>query len=174
LVQRDRAVAAGYELAASRGHEPVTLEAKPSFANILVWKIVYRSGNSYYVDAVRAGFEPSVYEGQQVAMLDLERDFPWLEHGTQQASDVERFRWFSNGYLARDPEQPNRIIDIRYSLLPNEVSGLWSIELSPDAGPGEHVGYSTHRDAGPAAVELLWAMIAGSGDSGGQARFGGG
>ena len=174
LVQRDRAIAAGYELAASRGHTPITLEAKPSFANIVVWKIVYRAGGSYYVDAVRAGIEPSVYEGEQVAILDLDRDFPWLEHSSQQARDVERFRWFSNDYLARDPDQPNRIIDIRYSLLPNEVRGLWSIELSPDAGPQAHVGYSNHRDAGSAAVDMLLAMIAGSADSGSQTRFGGG
>ena len=38
--QRDRAEEAAYLLAASRGHEPVRLEAKPGFANLLLWKPV--------------------------------------------------------------------------------------------------------------------------------------
>ena len=33
---------------------PLRLEAKPSFANILVWKVVYETDDRFYVDAVRA------------------------------------------------------------------------------------------------------------------------
>ena len=42
LIQRDRATEVGWQLAEQRGHEPIRLEAKPSFGNLLVWKIVYR------------------------------------------------------------------------------------------------------------------------------------
>ena len=43
LWQRNEAMEMGYALAAQRGTSPLRLEAKPSFANILVWKVVYET-----------------------------------------------------------------------------------------------------------------------------------
>ena len=159
LWQRNEAVDMGHALAASRGHEPLRLEAKPSFANILVWKIVYETEQRYYVDAVRAGLAPRVFNGESVAKLDIARDMPWLDQASQQARDIERFRWFSNGYIARDPVYSNRIMDIRYSLLPNEIKSLWSIELRPEAGDSDHAQYRTDRDGGADSASTLWQMI---------------
>ena len=161
LWQRNEAVDMGLALAASRGHEPMRLEAKPSFANILVWKIVYETGQRYYVDAVRVGLAPRVFPGDSVARLDIARDMPWLDLASQQARDIERFRWFSNGYIARDPDYPNRVIDIRYSMIPNELAPLWSIELRPEARRDQHVRYLVHRDAGEDRPALLWRMMSG-------------
>lgn len=159
LVLRDQAVAAGLELASSRGHRPDTLEAKPSFANLVLWKTVYRYNGYYYVDAVNVLGEALIYEGDTVAALDLERDFPWLNRESIQAEDVERFRWFSNGYLAADPEHPDRIIDLRYSLLPNAIEPLWSIELDREAPPSQHVRYLTHRERTPGMLAQFGAML---------------
>jgi inner membrane protein len=160
-LQRNHAVDIGHELAAARGHMPLRLEAKPSFGNILLWKIVYETGERYYVDAVRSGPSPRVYPGDSVEKLVIARDLPWLDGDSQQALDVERFRWFSNGYIARDPIYANRVIDIRYSLIPNEVKPLWSIELSPQAGPDEHVAYRVHRDPAGDSISRLWGMLLG-------------
>ncbi len=162
LWQRNEATAMGYELAHQRGHEPLRLEAKPSFANILVWKTVYETEDRYYVDAVRTGFSPRVFTGAWVQKLDIDRDLPWLDQGSQQALDIERFRWFSNGYIARDPVYLNRVIDIRYSLIPNEVAPLWSIELHPDADRKAHADYRTHRDTERNSVSEMWRMLSGS------------
>jgi inner membrane protein len=162
LWQRNTATDMGFELAAQRGHEPVRLEAKPSFANILVWKVVYETEHRYFVDAVRAGISPKVFPGDSVEKLDLERDMPWLDRASQQARDVERFRWFSNGYIARDPVYSNRVIDIRYSMIPNEVDPLWSIELRPGAALEDHAAYRVHRDAGPDRFGTMWRMITGA------------
>ncbi len=159
LLQRERAEAAGWELAQSRSHAPITLQAKPSFANIVVWKIVYETDQRYYVDAVRAAATTRNFPGEHIAKLDVARDFPWLDRKSQQAEDIERFRWFSNGYVAVDPQNLRRIIDVRYSMLPNEVASLWSIELSPDAKPNQHVRYATHRDGGRENVRVLLEMI---------------
>lgn len=161
LVQRDRAEAAGWKLAAARGHEPLRLEAKPSFANLVVWKVVYETAQNYHVDAVRVLGGSAVVPGEQVVKLDIARDFPWLDSDSQQARDVERFRWFSNGYVALDPDNPNRVIDIRYSMLPNEIDALWSIELLPEAGASDHVIYRTQRDAGEGRASKLWQLLAG-------------
>ena len=161
LWQRNEAVDMGQALAASRGHQPLRLEAKPSFANILVWKVVYETDDRYYVDAVRAGLAPRVFRGDSVEKLNIARDLPWLDRASQQARDIERFRWFSNGYIARDPLFPNRVIDIRYSMIPNELAPLWSIELRPEARTDEHAAYLVHRDAGDNRPALLWRMLAG-------------
>ncbi|MBN7798643.1 metal-dependent hydrolase [Parahaliea mediterranea] len=172
--QHHQAVELGRELAAARGHAPLRLEAKPSFGNILLWKVVYETGDRFYVDAVRSGPWPAVYPGDSVARLDAARDLPWLDRDSQQARDVQRFRWFSNGYVARDPRYPNRVIDIRYSLLPNEIAPLWSIELDPAAGARVHANYITHRDGAGNSAGALWAMLTGPASSAGEYRLGGG
>ncbi len=162
LLQRDAAVDMGIALAESRGHQPLRLEAKPSFANILVWKVVYETDDRYFVDAVRAGLSPKVFPGDSVEKLDIARDMPWLDLSSQQARDIERFRWFSNGYIARDPLYRNRVIDIRYSMIPNEVDPLWSIELRPGAALEDHAAYLVHRDAGPDRLGTMWQMVTGA------------
>ena len=161
VLQRDAAVDMGMALAESRGHEPLRLEAKPSFANILVWKVVYETGDRFYVDAVRARLVPRVFPGDSVAKLDIDRDMPWLDRASQQARDIERFRWFSNGYIARDPIYDNRVIDIRYSIIPNEVAPLWSIELRPDADHDAHAAYRVHRETSADRAAIIWSMMAG-------------
>lgn len=161
LVQRNGAVEMGRQLAAERGHTPLRLEAKPSIGNILLWKIVYETRHKFYVDAARTGIAPRVYPGVSVDKLDIARDMPWLDRDSQQARDIERFRWFSNRYLARDPVHPNRVIDIRYSFVPNEVDPLWSLELDPEAGRTAHAHYRIHRDSGDGRAGRVWRMISG-------------
>lgn len=159
LIQRDRAEAVGWELARERGHQPLRLEAKPSFANLVVWKIVYETDERYHVDAVRVLGDSKTYPGGSVEKLDIERDMPWLDPESQQARDIERFRWFSNGYIARDPDNALRIIDVRYSMIPNEVRALWGIELSPRAGPQQHVDYRTDRSGSSENLDAFWRML---------------
>ncbi|MCR9104839.1 MAG: metal-dependent hydrolase [Gammaproteobacteria bacterium] len=161
MVQRDAAQDMGYALAAQRGHEPLRLEAKPSFGNILVWKVVYETSERFYVDAVRARWQPRVYPGDSVRKLVIARDMPWLDTQSQQARDISRFDWFSNGYVALDPDHPNRVIDVRYSMVPNEVDALWSLQLDKDAASNEHADYLVHRDADSDRAERLWAMLFG-------------
>ncbi|MFW2404133.1 MAG: metal-dependent hydrolase [Gammaproteobacteria bacterium] len=161
LLQRDRAVDAGLELAAQRGHRPMQLEAKPSFANLLVWKTVYASDDTFYVDAVRVGAGVQFYPGEHVEMLDVSADLPWLQVGSQQAIDIERFRRFSAGYVALDPQNSNRVIDVRYSMIPNEVNALWSIELDSSAPSDSHVRYLVHRDTSPERNRVLRDMLLG-------------
>ncbi|MGR5068916.1 MULTISPECIES: metal-dependent hydrolase [Vibrio] len=159
MIQRDKAEVAGWELAQERQHTPIRLAAKPTFANILVWKIVYETEGHYHIDAVRVGATVKSYPGESVAKLDVNRDFPWLDPKSQQAKDIERFRWFSNGYVAQDPSDKLRIIDVRYSVVPNEVNALWSIQLSPIATAHAHAEYKTHRDNSSESREAFLGML---------------
>ncbi len=147
------------DLAVSRGHVPLRFEIKPSFGNIFVWKSVYETKNKFFIDAFRVGIAPQIYEGTSVSTLNIRQDFPCLVLGSQQAKDVTRFDHFSNGFLVLDPANPDRIIDVRYSFVPNEVRALFSIELAPEAKLTDHVRFRTHREHAREQFGRLWYMI---------------
>ena len=164
LLQNHRAETVATQLALSRGHDAVQLGVKPSFANILLWKSVYQHDGFYYVDAIRVGTETKIYLGTRSAVLSLETHFPWLDPSSTQASDIERFRWFSNDHLGLDPSNPMRIIDVRYSTIPNRLDGLWGIEMDPDRAKDEHVAFVNTRPQGEALTpqfKQLWSMLMG-------------
>ncbi len=156
--QRGRAEHVAHQLAASRQHQIISLSAKPSFANLLLWKVIYRTPDYFYVDAIRVGVEPTVIAGTAVAPLNIQRDLPWLQAGSQQALDLERFRWFSQDYIALASDNSLQVIDLRYSLLPNEIEPLWGIELSP-SNSEQHVRYITKRGDSRAKSAELWRML---------------
>tara|TARA_B100001123_G_C14942725_1_gene880399 strand:- start:87 stop:653 length:567 start_codon:yes stop_codon:yes gene_type:complete len=146
-VQRERAEALGHALAVERTHTPLRLHAKPSLGNLLLWKIVYETEDRFYVDAVRILATSSIYTGDSVPKLDTQKDFPWLSNDAFQANDINRFAWFSNGYLSKDPERPNTIIDMRYSIVPNSIDPLWGIQLDPQRTASEHADFVSMRQS---------------------------
>ena len=99
VFQHQRVKAVGYAIAAERGHEPLRLEVKPSFANQLLWKVIYELEDSYYTDAVRAGPEITIYRGERITKLDIDRDLPWLDPDSQQARDLEPDHSFTYNLL---------------------------------------------------------------------------
>ena len=163
VVQNQRAEAAGNRLAQSRGHLPVRLTAKPGFANLLLWKVVYEHQGTYYVDAVRTGFEVAVCPGAKVPALDVARDLPWLPLESQQARDIERFRWFSDDYIALHPDAANQVIDIRYSVVPNQIVPLWGIDLNPEAALDSHARFIAERRGTAQQTRDYIALLSGDG-----------
>ena len=161
FVQHRAALEVATALAAERGHTPFPVQAKPSFGNTLVWRTIYEFDGAFYIDAARVGVAPRVFVGTSLPKLVPERDLPWLRPGDQQARDIERFRFFSLGLIAQSPDDPNRIVDIRYSFVPNEVRALWSIDVSPNAPDDAHVVYRTHREDARENLATLWRMIVG-------------
>ncbi|MDB2557290.1 metal-dependent hydrolase [Luminiphilus sp.] len=161
LVQQDRATTAGEALAASRGHDSVVVSSKPSFGNILLWKVMYEHNDRYYVDAVRVATDVQLLEGDNVARLNIDTHFPWLDAESQQAEDLERFRWFSRDYLAVDEDDPEFVVDMRYSLLPNEIKGLWGIRLDATSSQDQHVEWTARRSAGAERFDELFGLLMG-------------
>lgn len=159
-IQRQRAETAGYEIAKARGHNPSRLEAKPGFAQLLLWKTVYESDGLFFVDGVRAGIQTKVYPGTHIPKLDSQWAEANLPPNSQTRQDFERFRWFSNDYLALSTSQPNTIIDVRYSMNINEIKPLWSIQFDPSK-PWTHVDYLTHRDLDPSTTAQFQRMLMG-------------
>lgn len=160
FVQHERAIAVGEEIASARGHTPINLTAKPSFANLAVWKLVYEADNRFYVNAVKPGLiTTKVWEGDSVAKLDTKKNFPWLNPSSQQALDIQRFDRFSSGHLGVSPKDPMSIVDIRYSMLPHQVAPLWGIRLSRNASDTAHVAHFTNRDKRGDRFQQLMTMI---------------
>ena len=161
MVQSQRAQSMGETLAASRGHVPLLLTAKPGFGNLLVWKTVYEFDDTFYVDAVRMGLTAEVCRpSSSRPRLDIDRDFPWLR-SPQQLKDIERFRWFSDDYLAVDRHNPNLIVDLRYSVVPNEVDPLWGILINPNADDAEHVQFVESRSVSEAKRSAYLNLLTG-------------
>jgi inner membrane protein len=146
------------ELAQQRGHVAVRLDVKPTFANLVVWRSVYEADGRFYVDGVRPGFAAPIVEGASIAKLDLARSLPWLDPLSQQARDIDRFSRFSDGFVAAAGADDDRIIDVRYAFLPNEIAPLWSIRLDRAAPPTAHVRFETHRRDADRNLRALMAM----------------
>lgn len=157
--QHMKAAEMASDIAASRGHDPDRLEVKPSFGNIVLWKSIYEADGRFYVDAVRARLSPKIFVGTSVEKLDIARDLPWLDPVTQHGRDVARFTHFSDGFVALDPNVADRIIDVRYSFVPNQIAPLWSIQLDPDASLMQPVAYVVDRKEARRHAETLWSMI---------------
>jgi inner membrane protein len=130
VVQYQRAEQAVTALALQRGHQIERVHLKPSFANRHVWKMIYEYDGRYYVDAVKLLWNTIYITGTSIQKLNVKRDFPWLPEDSQQAKDIERFRWFSDGFLAVSMRNPSLIMDVRYSFLPNRINPMWGVELS--------------------------------------------
>ena len=141
------------------GHDIESIEAKPSFANIIVLKVIYSDYYKYYVNAIRLGISHTIYEGESIRKINIKNDYPWLKSKSQQARDLERFRWFSNGYLGVDKNNKNIIYDIRFSAIPNETEGLWGIELDSNKSENDHISYITNRKKNINRYPILLNMI---------------
>ena len=63
---------------------------------------------------------------------------------SQQAEDIERFRWFSQDYLGFDDEK-NLVTDVRYSMLPNQIEPMWGLVIDDQRDINEHAIWWTGR-----------------------------
>jgi len=160
IFQHFRARAFAEELADARGHSPEMLTVRPSFGNTLLWRIVYREGPDYYVDAVQImpGNPPIHYPGKQVQAFSVNDTQTLADERTVLVDDIERFRFFSQGYLFVHLEDRNVLGDLRYAMLPDSVVPLWGIRVNP-AAPEEHVSLEYFRDPSAPNRAHLWDMI---------------
>ena len=124
---------------------------------------MYEYDGRYYVDAVRLLWHVDYIKGSSIQKLNVQSDFPWLPEGSQQAKDIERFRWFSDDFLAISPRDKNLIIDARYSYLPNRIGAMWGIEIKKeyiDLGMlDKHVGYMMNNGMDEKTRRRFWEML---------------
>ena len=161
-LQLQRAETAAESLIAERGHRAEQLLVKPTLANLVLWRSIYEFDGKFHVDAIRVGLfsEPRIYPGESVDKFVLERDLNGLTASSVLAQDIARFSHFSSGFLAIRPEQPNVLVDVRYSNLPTTLAPLWGIEINPQQ-PDQHAQYKLYRDSSSATREKFLKLLLG-------------
>ncbi|PSJ16464.1 metal-dependent hydrolase [Nitrosomonas supralitoralis] len=161
-MQLQRAETVAESLIAERGHQAEQLLVKPTLANLLLWRLVYEYEGKLYVDAIRVGLfsEPRIYPGESIEKFVMERDLSALPASSVLAQDIARFSHFSAGLLAIRPEQPNVLVDVRYSNLPMTLAPLWGIEIDSEQ-PDQHAKYMLYRDSSSATREKFITLLLG-------------
>ncbi len=145
FVQYERAYSSAAELAKSRDHNAELLTLKPSFGNLILWKSIYKHEGRFYVDAIRTLYTSTICVGESVEEFKYEIHLPDLDRDSQQAKDIERFRWFAQDYLGFDREK-NLVTDIRYSTIPNQIKPMWGLEIDQKQELNKHVNWWTSRN----------------------------
>ena len=159
VYQKNEALKVAKSIVNKRNHEIIRIDVKPSIGNLLLWKSIYETQDKYYIDAIRLGWNKKIFYGESINKINIQSSFPWLMIKSQQAKDIERFKWFSNGYIAINPENKNQILDIRYSRIPNKIGGLWGIELDKNKDNSKHVIYITNRNISKDRLNILKEML---------------
>jgi len=147
LYQREGAEDVTRALAESRGHEIERMIVHSSIGNIILWRSVYESDGVYYTDTVRRGFlsEPRVYEGGSLPAVEVGSDFQDVDPDSVLYRDILRFEHFSDGYLVVNPQYPDVLGDLRYSLLPNGIIPLWGIVINTERQDRHVTMFDYHR-----------------------------
>jgi len=158
--QYERAYSSAKDLANSRSHNADRLTLKPSFGNLVLWKAIYQHEGIYFVDAIRAGFQLSWCPGETIEKLQFSEHLPALDLNSQQAKDINRFRWFSQDYLGYDREK-DLVADIRYSMVPNEIEPMWGLLIDRDAALSQHASWWTSRHLDQSQLQKFQRMLTG-------------
>lgn len=157
IIQNYRADQVAKEIANQRNHHPSIISVKPSFGNLILWKIIYQYDNYFYIDAVNIGPKKEIFIGQKIKKFD-KPDLSYFNILSNiQKKDIDRFLWFSQDFLAVNPQNQFELIDIRYSSLPNEIGGLWGIHLTPNSE--KHVEFISNRSLQKGDFKQFFEMI---------------
>jgi len=160
FVQYERTLSVAIELAHSRGHNAERLTLKPSFGNLILWKSIYQHEEKFYVDAIRTVRSPTWCSGENIRMFDYQQHLPNLDEDSQQKKDIERFRWFSQDYLGFD-EEKNLVTDVRYSMIPNQITPMWGLVIDDQQDVNEHAIWWTSRSLEQSQLDLFKEMLSG-------------
>ena len=161
FVQYERALSTANDLAESRGHNPERLTLKPSFGNLILWKSIYQHEQIFYVDAIRTVQSSTICLGESIEVFDYQQHLSVLNKESQQAEDVERFRWFSQDYLGFD-EEKNLVTDVRYSMLPNQIEPMWGLVIDEQRDTNAHAIWWTGRELDQGQWDLFIEMLRGN------------
>jgi inner membrane protein len=140
-----------------RQHKTKNISVKPSFGNLILWKTIYEDKGVFYVDAINLGLKEVFYKGESIKAFNKKDYIHWNSLTSIQKKDVDRFIWFSQNYVAINPIEDKEIIDIRYSNLPNQIGGLWGIEVEPKSH--KHVKFVSNRETTRKDFKKFFMMI---------------
>jgi inner membrane protein len=149
------------DIAHKRGHEIASLRVMPTLGNLVLWRSVYVAEGKIFADGVRLGLfgESALYEGGEIELFKVERHMPHLRPGSRLHRDIERFVFFSDGFVALHPADESILADLRYALLPSSLEPLWGFKI--DGLEDEHGKMIYFRRANRQNLAVFWAMLKG-------------
>lgn len=124
--------------AENAGIEATRVIAKPSFANLVLWRGLVDDGERMHIVAVRIlpGREALVWRGSSVPHYGHDERYGAWPNDSRLEHDLVRFRHFSDDWLFRyytyDDEGSVFVGDLRYAIDPASSRPLWGIRLDPD------------------------------------------
>ena len=150
-----------HRLAASRVHVVERARALPTPMNLVVWRGLYVSEGRIHVDGGRVPFAsaPRFRPGTSIPLLLPEAGPPDGPDAARAAriADVEaRFERFADGFAARDPERPNILADMRYSLEVASFAPLWGIQVGGAVAGGDPVSWVDLAGDRRASLRRMW------------------
>jgi len=157
FIQNHRAEQVAHEIITERNHDPEIISVKPSFGNLILWKIIYQHNDYFYIDAVNIGPKKEIFTGQKIKKFNTSDLSYFDELSDTQKKDIDRFLWFSQDFVAANPHNKYELLDIRYSNLPNEIGGLWGIHLTPNTE--SHVEFISNRSLQKRDFKQFFQMI---------------
>lgn len=160
-VQHARATSAQRTLAAARGHTIERFEVMPTLANNFVWRALYIHDGHIYADRIRVGWfsAPTVREGWSLPLVQLD-DLTPAEAARNQRRSFQRFAWFSENWVARNPADASVLGDMRYSLSAEAFDPIWGIRFTDTTAPAEVAWVNRTRER-QISVRELWSEISG-------------
>lgn len=159
FAQQQRVLALAREMGRERGHVQARLTAKPSFANIVVWRVMYQDQGNAHILCIRAGKNLECL-GESKVPLVVAKDVPGVAADSILAKDMARFSHFSDGWLSWHPQQAGVLGDLRYAVSPDGVSPLWGIGIDLTK-QDQHVPLLTFRRTNDESWKKLWHMVKG-------------
>jgi len=154
--QYSRASVVQAHIAEKRGHKIERGEVGPGLGSLLVWRSYYLSQGRLWSDAIRPGLkETLIWQGDSLPAFDVSAAISLLPEDSLLATDLARFDWFSDGYVAEISE--NELGDFRYGLLPQSATPLWGISFDPDREDLRVETISFYRQR-PRAIGPFWRM----------------
>ncbi len=161
LLQNHRVKTLTEEFAIQQGHMPQQLLVKPTLGNLFLWRTIYLHQGQYHINAFRVN--PVTGNGNVIPGETIAQFKPWdhelpIDMDSTIQSDIDRFAFFSDNYLALHPELPDRIIDVRFANLPHRIFPLWGIHYDLTQ-PKQHVSYEFYRSSDRQTRQTFMHML---------------
>lgn len=162
VLQHTRASRAQSTLAESRRHVRERFEVMPTVGNNLVWRSLYLHAGQIYSDRIRVGWfsGAGVREGEQLPQVSV-NDLTPAETARNSNESFQRFAWFSDHWVARNPNDPAIYGDMRYSLSAEAFDPIWGIRFTTQGAPAEIAWINRTRERKIDPTEL-WREITGA------------
>lgn len=137
-VQHERGENAQERLAAARGHDIVNGRMLPTPGNAFLYRSLYRDRSGMlHADAIHVGLWGGVTyrPGGSTPAFDpaAENIVPArAQRPAELRRDLARYEWYTDGFWARTPGEPEFIGDMRLSYDTAGFKALWGIEINLD------------------------------------------